>query len=483
MYKKISFIFFVSFLVSYLLLESYFRSLDANDAAFDDRQTTIIHEYIKERFKSLLTIPLSLGVMGADHFSTGDLLTKDYGNNTQQLLDINKALLSFTIMDESGRIVRVYPLEGNSNALGKVTQNFGNIKASATRGEEYWFSNPFKLYQMQTGFAIYVPIMEKGKLKGWFTPVISSRQFFESFKLTEFLKSYHLVIKDSDTGLSYFETSLSQNPEVKVYKTENLVLGKKLTFLVWSKNHRWINHLQWYWKLLIALFIAFTAAVIGKLIELRKLSRKQLDDISVLLSLTSKEALSSLVDLHGDGTSSDQQKNISYITNLIEQIDLLQTMAQSNESPLDESIKFLALIENQLAHFHEVIEKKKIKVKFNYDSMSKVFIRANKWLLQNSVVSNILSHSVIYAYPGSDILIETKSSEETHFITFHTQKIFPEGPDGSALKIDRRLEVAKRLLRIYQGEMYIQKDLSEGMIIRIVLPNRSSAEVRHLPKD
>lgn len=477
MLRKISLVFIVSFVLSYLLLETYFRSLDANDEGVATRQAAIIQEHVKERFKSNLTIPLSIGIMGADYFSTGDLLTKEYGRNTQEVFAVNKALLSFTIIDQTGRIVRVYPLEANAGALGKITQNYGQIQSSVARGEEYWLSNPFKLYQAQTGFAVYIPIKENGRLKGWFTPVISSRAFFENFELREFLKSYDLVIKDSDSGASYFETSISQDPDVKIYKSENSIIGRSLSFEVWSKDLKWTRHIQWYWKLIVALFLAATAALISRLYELRKNSRKQLEDISVLLTLTSKEALSSLVDVHNDVENSDPNKNVSYITNLIEQIDLLQTMAQSDQSSLDETIKFLNLIETQLAHFNEVIERKNLKVKFNYESLGKVFIRANKWLLQNSVVSNILSHSVIYAHPGSDILIETKTSDDTHFITFHTQKINSEGPENPAIKIDRRLEVAKRLLRIYKGEMYIQKDLSEGMIIRIVLPNRHAARL------
>lgn len=117
-----------------------------------------------------------------------------------------------------------------------------------------------------------------------------------------------------------------------------------------------------------------------------------------------------------------------------------------------------------------MIQQKHLKITYEQDNLDKVMISADGWPLQNSVLSSILSHSIVFAKEGSQISIENKSNDDSYYITFHTHKINREGPDGEATKLDRRLEVARKILQIYKGQLFIQNDLSEGMLIRITLP-------------
>ena len=82
---------------------------------------------------------------------------------------------------------------------------------------------------------------------------------------------------------------------------------------------------------------------------------------------------------------------------------------------------------------------------------------------------SVLSHSIIHAVAGSIIDIIYSATDEKHFIVFHTLKI--QGSlDKKAFSMDRRLEVAKKVLHVHQGDLFVQNDLSEGMLFRISFP-------------
>lgn len=477
MYKKTSTIFLISLLFFYFLLQAFTRGLIQRQEAIDAKQTSIIQENVKDRFKLFLNLPLSIGIIGADYFSKDNFLTRQYSPAAETLLTINREILGLSILDHEGRIVRVFPVENNPDAKGKITQNFESLKKSYKKGEFFWFSAPFNLYQGKKGFVIYVPIVQSEELKGWFAPVISAEIFFNKFKLDEFIKSYDLVIKDKVSNHHYFSTSEKTMPESKIYETTAIIMGREIVFQNWRKGNGDFFQFPWYWNFVLALIFAIISALLVKLYEQRKKARGQLEEISGLLRLTSKEALSNLVDIHSEFNQLDPSdlqkssfsKNVFYITNLIEQIDLLQTMAQAKEEIHHEVHSFLPLLERQLEILHEVIQKKELHINFKNENLAKVSISANGWLLQNSVLANVLSHALIYAQPGSTLEIENKSSDENHFITFHVKQILQKGRDG-ATKMDRRMEVAKGILHIYHGELFIQNDLAQGLIIRILLP-------------
>lgn len=477
MYKKTSTIFLITLLIFYFLLQAFTRTLIQRQEAMDAKQTSIIQENVKDRFKLFLNLPLSIGIIGSDYFSKDNFLSRRYSPAAETLLKINREILGLNIVNKNGLIVRVHPQESNPDAAGRTTQNLQALKNSYEKGELFWFSPPFDLYQGKKGFVIYVPIVQNQELKGWFAPVINAEIFFNRFKLDEFLKSYDLIIKDKVTQHHYFATSGTSLPESKIYETTAHIMGREVIFQNWRKSNGDFFQFPWYWNFALALIFSIIAALFVKFYEQRKKAREQLNEISGLLRLTSKEALSNLVDIHSEFNqldSSDIQrssfsKNVFYITNLIEQIDLLQTMTQSKEDIHHEVHSFLPLLERQLEILHEVITKKDLYISFKKENLAKVSISANGWLLQNSVLSNVLSHALIYAQPGSTLEIENKSSDESHFITFHVKRILQKGGDG-ATKMNRRMEVAKGILHIYQGELFIQNDLSEGMIIRILLP-------------
>lgn len=468
--KKSLIAFLITFTISYGLVKSFLYTLTKRQEKIDYEQSLIIQSTVNDRFSLFLELPLSIGMLGSEYFTHKDLYKEKYGEFITKLLLFNKDILGLNLVNEEGRIIQVFPPETNPNARGKITQNYQSIKKSYEQNESYWLSPPFKLYQGKQGFVFYIPI-KNSKLRGWFAPVISAELFDEKFKLANFLKTYDVIIKDTETNLPYFETGLEPQDKTKVYEKETDLYGRKVKVLSWRKLP--IPHLSfpWFYSFLFSIGLGLVAVVIMKLLEQRRKARNQLEDIGTVLQLTSKEALSKLIDLQNDFYKVESTENIQYITNLIEQIDLLQTMSHTGEGLDLERHKLLPLLEKVLSSLQDISEKKKLNIKFNQEHFKDIEIEANAWLIQNTVICNILTHSIIFADSGTSLVIDYKQTPETQFITFRTENIHQNRPDSTPITSDRRIEVARKVLQIYQGDLFLQYDLGGGMIIRILLPH------------
>lgn len=435
----------------------------------DADQTEIIQETVKDRFKIFLELPLSVGFIGADFFKHEKINHGNFGENLSGLMRFNKDILGVNLIDHTGHIIQVFPYETNKGALGKRTQNFNNIKKSLDAGEAYFLSAPFDLFQKSKGFVFYIPIKTKSELKGWIAPVVSMGLFDEKFQLRKFSKSYELIILDEESNLPYFSTAMTPENGTRIYSSSATIFGRKLVFQSWRKKSANNYDFPWQWTFVASFILGLLSAWMVNLYEEKKKARRQLQDIGIILRLTAKEALGRLVELQGEAYKLESPENIAYITNLIEQIDLLQTMAISGEG-ISEVQEFLPVLENEIETFREIFRKKDLKMTYHRETLKDIKIEVNSWLMKNCVLANILTHSIIYADPGSEIELDYKSTEHSHFFTFHTRNIHYMGPDRDVTLPDRRMEVARKALQIYGGELFVQYDLSGGLIMRILLP-------------
>lgn len=477
MKKKIGLIFILTFTTSYLALQGFSKVLVSRQEENDFRETKIIHETVIDRFQLFINTPLSIGLIGSGIFSKSDIAEYVYSWAAKELTTINSELIGLNVLDDQGIIARVYPVEKNPASLGKKSQNYENLLKSFKKGEKYYFSEPFKLHQGPKGFALYVPIIDEGKLKGWMVPVIDATVFFSNFRVDDLDSRYGLIIKDKETDRKYYETASQSDNLDKIYESENTNLGRTIIYQSWRIEKPFIV-LSNFANIIISLFLAIVSAFFCRLYEQKRRTKEQLEDIKGVLTLTSKEALNNLVDIHTEVNqlgpvvlNSPIRKNITYLTNLIEQIDLLQTMAQTNETSEDVDQNFLPLLKEGIRIVQDILNKRDIQIQYDEDVLSKIKINANGWLIQNSVVSNVLSHALIHAKAGSTIDIASDESTDSYFISFHVQKAIKTDNNNNGLNFERRMEVARRILKIYHGELILQRDMNEGMVIRLIFPH------------
>lgn len=464
-------VFILSFIISSLALQGLSFYLTKNQERTENRQNQIILEDIKFRFKLFLDIQSSIGIIGSEYFSKGPLEQNDYGPlNNERLLQINRQIMGFNVVDDQGKIVKVYPYEQNKKALGNESQNFEELKQSFKRGEMMWFSPPFKLFQGDNGFAIYYPITNSRKLKGWFATVISTQLFRKDFDVREFLSSYDLTILDNKTQRPYYSTAVLPEDNTHTFRTTGMFHGRELAFISWRKDpdshvlfpFSWIMGGSFIFSLLMVLSFKFY--------DQRKRARLQLKDISMILKMTSKEAISRLIDLQQEIFKVGNLENAKYVTNLIEQVDLLQSTANEKREIEQECINILPVLLAEIEEADYLIRKKGIVLRFSPEKMTNLEIKTNPWLFKNNVMGSIITYAIIHAEQGSGISIECQKNFSRHILTFHTERAYPVTNEGQFINLDRRIEVARSILKISNATLKIDYDAAGGMLIRLEFP-------------
>lgn len=464
----------ILFFVFYALIQVSFTSLRHFHVKEDEKEIKAIQEIVVDRFKRYLEFPHMIGMLGGQFLADGKIRTGPYEEYAKLIIQSNSEFLGFNVMDDKGVIFRVFPQDKNTKALGRMSQNLGPALESYQKREPFFLSAPFRLFQGQQGFVFYFPVKSGQKLDGWYAIVISSEAFLQRFSLDDFLKIFDLVIYDEESGLDFFATSIVPSDGKKVYSTKTEMFGRKMVFKSWRKSESLIYEFPWYFSVVMALLLAIASALMLKLYELRKKAHTQLEHISILLRVTSKEALSNLIDIHGElnrmNLPADENvqrfsRDINYLTNLIEQIDLLQTMADSKEGLTDSGLNFVQIIRKQIENYQDVLKKKNVRTDFNEGEFQKIVLHMNVWLLENSVLSNVFSHLLIHAENGSTLSIENKSTGNTQIVKFRVKR---QASGEQAKVLSRRMEVARKVLQMHQGELREEINSDDELIISMI---------------
>lgn len=463
----------VLFFIFYALIQVSFTSLRHFQEKEDEKENKAIEEIVVDRFKRYLEFPYMMGALGGQFLADGKLLTAQYEEYAKLIIDSNSEFLGFNVMDNKGSIIRIFPPDKNSKALGRVSQNLGPVLESYNSNEPFFLSAPFRLFQGQQGFVFYFPVKSGEKLDGWYAVVISSETFLQKFSLDDFLKVFDLVIYDEESGRDFFATSIVPADGKKIYSTTAELYGRKMVFKSWRKGKNLIYEFPWYFSVIIALLLAGAVALMQKFYYLRKKASTQLEHISILLRVTSKEALSNLIDIHSElnrlNLPADENverfsRDINYLTNLIEQIDLLQTMAHSKEGLADGGMNFIQLIRQQLDNFSDVLIKKSIRTEFNEKEFLNIVIHMNVWLFENSVLSNVFSHLLIHAENGSTLSIENHSKPNIEIVKFRIKR---QASGEQAKVLTRRMEVARKVLQLHGGDIREEVNSNDEIVMTI----------------
>lgn len=459
-------IFLICFILSYTGFYSYSEYRNKKEIEKDARENEVIIESLKNRFRLFMDYPITIGIIGAEYFSTHSF-EKDYSSFAHDLLKTKRELLGLNLVDETGKIVKVYPEASNQRALGQVTQNFSRLKESFDRGEPYWFSPPFDLYQNGQGFVLYFPIVENKKLKGWFATVLQTELFAKDFELTSLLKQYNIKIEDRMTGHPYYDQGVIP-AQPFVYSEVKSLHGREIVYISTSKVRP--NFLSKFFIAVLAVITSIIAVLLIRYFKLRKQTHDSLLEFNTLLKLTSNEAMNKLIDLQNEIHKLGSSENAHYVMNLIEQIDLLRTTANSMDKIESEEINLLETLKQELKETEELLNKKSLGLLMNETKFENIKVMTNPWMFKNFVISNILTFSIFQSESGSLINIIYQRINKHHMIQFHTLRAYREEAIGKTLNLDRRLEVAKAILKLNHGDLKVEEDLGSGLTVQIFLP-------------
>lgn len=470
--------FIISFIGAYILIFLMMSQISHKQESLDKIETQIIQEDIKDRFDLFLEISLILGQISSEYLShaTDDFLYKviveDVFQNKEYLLGLNQ-------LDANGKIIRTFPQKLNEPAKGRTTQYLNELKNSFEKKDPYWFSPPFELYQGGRGFAFYIPIIKAGTLHGWIATVISSEVFYKQFKNTDYFSNYELIIEDQETDKSYFASAISPEQE-RVHQLETIIHGRPIVLKNWRKEDKQLITIPFYIYIIICFLIAAFFTFSMKLYLQKKKALARLESISTLLKLTAKETLSKLMDIQSEYLSTGAtgflsteivSKDVQSVTNLIEQIDLLQTIAESEQLE-EEEIELLPVLKEQIADIREIIQKKELRLDLEERSFNHHTVYGNRWLISNTILKNTLSHCVLYSQPLKKVDISLHSTKEENIINIHLEKVF-EKEMAQTFKIERRLLVARNAMGLLNGSIDTQEINKGELLLRIIFPKNS----------
>lgn len=470
---KIILTFIISFALTYSLIKLITSQIEQREQNLQNEATHLLQKEIRDQFQLVLDTTLIIGKMSSFYLHNQDKGDETYGELLQRILVEKEYIIGLNQLDKNGNIFNIYPVESNQGARGKVSQNYSEILKSYERGEKFWFSPPFQLYQGSPGFVFYIPIENNNKLMGWMAPAISSPLFFKHFKTLDFFKNYELVIKDASTGNIYFETGMAhQTDELHEYKSR--IFKRDIIFQTWPKTSNPRFEIPFYGRFLICLLIAFICALFMKIHLQKNKAYMRLGEISDVLKLTSNEILLNLMDIQNNFLSQadpefknnlEENKDLQTATNLFEQVELLRNIA-SSENFYEETFEILPLIKEHLSTLQEVVAKKNLKLKLESETFKDIKITGNKWLISNTVLRNALSYCALISAPNSQVEItHTVTSRECSTI-FSIDKVIEEEM-SKAFRIERRLLVAQNVMSLLNGEISIRYNSSGGITVKL----------------
>ena len=437
-------------------------------------RTEIIVENLADRFQLFLDLPRNLGI-----FAQGFYEKNSYQKDHDPFIETQKKLpelLGISYLARDGLIFKSYPPERNRDAVGKVSQNLPFLRTSYERGEKFWTSPPFSLFQGERGFAIYSAIERDGELQGWIAPIITINAFEKKYSLTNLFKAYGIVITDVATGQHYLSNGVLDPALHPIVAKEIDVAGRRIQFQAWNNSPAITKLLPSAWQIPISLFIGSLMTIAFYLYFQRQKDRSRLKDIRMLLQLTGKDAFKRLIGLQNEF----REEDMTFFVNLIEQVDLLQSLV-SDEDLLDkEDLNLTELLHSQRKELQELLDSKNILIRIDGD-FDGVQLRANRWLYENLIIGGVLTHALVLAQRSSTVRLSLEklapSSEEALVFKFLTS-----GQERIAKILNRRLSAVGRAIQLEGGEMQILNGQGEEICIRLILKKnlRSSHQAANL---
>lgn len=478
--RKNKIIFFLGcFAVSFFVIYAVTFRQHAKQEEVLNSEASVIHEEVLSKFELFIDSLISKGVVTSEYFSQGTLYTKNYEALAGNIVQSYDEILGINILDDQGNIIRVYPYQENKRSLGKRSQNYLFMKDSYDKGEEFWISPPFTLYQGPKGFAIYIPIKRDEKLIGWVAPVISNDLFFKKFIKADFLKSYELVIQDQETGEAYFSTGNPAKAEDQMKRQIVKIRGRSLVFLSWPKTTYSESYL-WPLSIFMALIISALTTYLYSLLEYKFHSNMQTEDVEQLLRTSIQDASSGMILIQnqlelmklGAGHISPERVSLHamYISNLLEQVKILQRIANQDESTKLYKTPLFPLLMEVTDRLSESIHAKNISIEMDAEKLKQINLYLHKALFKDSVLINLINHIIYHVGSESVIHVTAEIRKKNQLLSFEVLNHMPSSDFKEKMKSERALIGIRRVLALHQSHFDLEATSNGKLIFNIVMP-------------
>lgn len=440
------------------------------DAQRDQRlthQATIILHGIEDQLRLHLKGVVASQVGVAELWRMSSVDDETYNRVAEKIQATLPEVVGVNLLEASGRIVRIWPRDYNSSALGKVTQNLIPLAESLARGEALWLSPPFRLFQGDQGFAYYQPLTHKSQHIGWLAVVVTTETFFREFAKSDYGRNFHLSAVDEVTGEKYFQGKEAPTHATDLRQTGGIdEFGRKIRLTVWPKAHLLT---PWYvkvWPVALSLLFSTVLTFAYRWWLERKRALEQLEDLNNLLRLTIHDASGTLTTISGylEIMQEDPNlvpverlsKHVGIVADLLDQIRLVRRYAKPTEAWRRERVSLLNLILEVSVFVGDRLKNKDLLLRYDPEKLSAAQLHLNKGLFGHSVLGNIISHVIRTSSPGSVVSIDYDRQQTSHEIrilsqTLPVEKVTTPGDDTG-------LQIATEVLRLHNGSLAVTTD-------------------------
>lgn len=392
-----------------------------------------------------------------------------YNQIAKKIQETLPEVVGVNLLETTGRIVRIWPQDYNSSALGKVSQNIVPLKESLARGEALWLSPPFRLFQGDQGFAYYRPLTQKSQHIGWLAVVVTSETFFKEFANSVYGRNFHLSAIDEVTGEKYFQAKSAAAQATALQQTGGIdEFGRKIRITIWPKEHLLA---PWYlnaWPFVISLLFSAVLSLAYRWWLERKRVLEQLEELNNLLRLTIHDASGTLNTIKGylDIMQEDPNmvpigrlsKHVGIVADLLDQIRLVRKFSEPSESWRRERVSLLNLILEVSDFVGDRLNKKNLLLRYDPEKLSSALLYLNKGLFGHSVLGNLIAHVIRTSAPGSVVSIDYDRQSTGHEIRIVSQTLNRERT--STPEDEMGMQIATEVLRLHHGTLSMNTDVS-----------------------
>jgi hypothetical protein len=392
-----------------------------------EEETHILHQTIIDTFSRRMERFRDISQVVSGLLATEKMDEHVYETIGKSIMAINPEIVGLNLLDTKGFIFKVFPYETNKLALGKVSQNYSVLKEALKNGQLLWFSPPFKLYQQRAGFVFYRAIGTGEKFKGWAAIVLNGTSFLERFHFDKFLKRYHIVIKDKETGRIFFATTDLSHYLGKIYENEASFIGRKVIFYSYPRVLPASYTMALWLCVLISIGISALVTYSMRLVLLNRESKRKLTHLKALLDQTFLQTTQISRSMNQELSSTENfdhsRKKIEgylyYLTHLCQEMTVTSTLAQPTQEEERElsEVNVFSVIREQLDFNRELLTQENVSVNISF-SEKELIIKAYRWLLCHTGFGNIIRYMGYMARRGTEMKITSINDGHKTIISF-----------------------------------------------------------------
>lgn len=409
-------VFLSAFVAAYLPLSFIYDHLHQRREHFIVTEFDSIQAQIELRFRLYNRSAVVLSKLATQFWQQPNVSPEEFATIGETVLSINPEAIGANFIAPDGRITQIYPVEENSRALGKTSQNISALQSARQNNMPIWLSPPFELFQGEPGFVYYFALQRGDKFQGWYGIVISQRRFLEQFLANQQFDNFHVDLRDSSTGKSYIQTAPLPSATKYVRTTQFEALGRSITLQSWPKDAFILSTI-----LPLVTSLALVIAVLVTLAAHFYLHRRQIQrhqtQLNALLDHVIQDTAESLRSIKGhvELMKSDPRlvpldrmnMHLGFVVELVEQIKVMRGLAELEGKRSQGRQQLLPLVLEALEILNDRMRSHHLVVDYNPDELAPLQVNLNERLFVHAVLANLLGIFISLAPDRSTITLST----------------------------------------------------------------------------